>query len=240
MNKVAVNLRQLMRAHALSENALSRHTDVPQPTIHRVLSGGVADPRDKTLRPLATWFGVTVEQLRTSLPEMDIPGKNGDTYRIRPAKGTALAERLPDVAVMEVVARVSRANEPPTIELVATGEHSPYPASWFRSCQAAPAQVRVMVVGDVSMQPTLFADDRIAINLADTRISDGRVHLLISGGAEPDLKIRRLFKTSGGKVRVVSDHPDKSRYPDEVLDSDDLKDVVIVGRVIDRRGGGGL
>ncbi|TAA42499.1 helix-turn-helix domain-containing protein [Pseudoxanthomonas winnipegensis] len=65
MNSVAENLRELMRLRGISENELSRQTGVPQPTIHRVLAGSSADPRDGTLRPLAFFFKVSVEALRT-------------------------------------------------------------------------------------------------------------------------------------------------------------------------------
>lgn len=241
MHKVAINLRQLMKAHGLSENALARHVEVPQPTVHRVLAGGVADPRDKTLRPLATWFGVSVEQLRTDLPEMEIPSKDGGLYRIRPAKAALmLRDREPDVAVIEVVGRVTTEGNRPAVELAATGRHHPYPADWFTQQNAAPVNVRVLSISGAAMTPTLFEGDQIAVNLADTRIHDGRVHLLISGGGEPELMVRRLFKTPDGKVRVVCDNPDASRYPDDLLDAEDLEKVVIVGRVIDRRGAGGL
>lgn len=66
VNKVSNNLRALMTARGISENRLATETGVPQPTIHRVTSGKAKDPRDGTLRPLANFFGVSVEQLRTS------------------------------------------------------------------------------------------------------------------------------------------------------------------------------
>jgi len=240
MNRVAINLRKLMKAHGLSENGLARHVEVPQPTIHRILAGDVADPRDRTLRPLATWFGVTVEQLRTELPDMDINGKDGAIYRIRVPKGTTVKEREPDIAIPEVIVRVFAPGSQPPFELAATGEHAPYPAAWFSDLQLAPARVRVLAVTGSGMEPILFEGDRMTISMVDTVITDGRVYLFISGGDAPDARIRRFFKTSDGKLRVVCDNPDKRRYPDELLDAQDSSRLTVIGRVIERRGAGGL
>lgn len=40
-----------------SENELGRLSGVPQPTIHRILSGESKEPRPSTLKPLANFFG---------------------------------------------------------------------------------------------------------------------------------------------------------------------------------------
>lgn len=47
----------------MTEAELSRKTNVPQPTIHRLLSGATPDPRISTLRPLAKFFNITINQL---------------------------------------------------------------------------------------------------------------------------------------------------------------------------------
>lgn len=57
-----------MNARGVTGYALSESTKVPQPTIHRILVGQSADPKTATLKPLADYFGVTLEQLRTELP----------------------------------------------------------------------------------------------------------------------------------------------------------------------------
>ena len=240
MNKVAANLRQLVRAHPTSENQLSRNTGVPQPTIHRILAGRVADPRDGTLRPLATWFGVTVEQLRTNLPDKDGSGHDPTIYPIRTAKGLSLGEPVRDIAISEVRVRLSRTAGCPSAELVATGDRLSYPSSWFAQRDAAPADVRLMRVHGDGMERTLFDGDLVAVNVGVHGIIDGRVHVFASSGDEPDVKIKRLFKTSDGRLRVVSDNPDKALYPDELLGPQEIANVLVIGRAIDRCGCGGL
>lgn len=58
------NLTTLMTNHKVNSNSLALATKVPQPTIHRILSGESQDPRTATLEPIATYFGVTVSDLR--------------------------------------------------------------------------------------------------------------------------------------------------------------------------------
>jgi transcriptional regulator with XRE-family HTH domain len=72
-NSVAEILSRLMQQQDVSEYALARVTGVPQPTIHRILTGESSDPRTGSLRPIATYFGVSVAQLRGDEPLQGLP-----------------------------------------------------------------------------------------------------------------------------------------------------------------------
>lgn len=63
---VKKNLGWLLSSRNTNPNSLAEATGVPQPTIHRILTGESADPRTKTLEPIARYFGVTVSELRHS------------------------------------------------------------------------------------------------------------------------------------------------------------------------------
>lgn len=240
MNRLANNLRALMAVESLSENQLSRNTGVPQPTIHRILSGRVSDPRDGTLRPLAEYFGVAVEELRTSLPAR-VPTPNTlRAYRVKALDGQDGLDPEREIMVAEVDVVVSAGTGQRVPEFVETRYRMSYQLDWFRQVGAKPDDVRVMKVTGDSMERTLFHGDRVAVNLADKSIVDGKVYVFTTGGPEPDVKIKRLFKTADGRLRVVSDNADKALYPDEYLGNEDASAVHVVGRVIDRSGRGGL
>lgn len=239
MNNLAANLRHLMAVESLSENQLSRNTGVPQPTIHRILSGRVADPRDGTLRPLADYFGVTVEELRTHVTRKVNEGVAA--YRVKAVDGEDGLDPDREIIVAEVDVQVSAGAGQRVPEFVETRYRMSYQLSWFNQVGAKPENVRVMKVSGDSMERTLFHGDRVAVNLADNKsIVDGRVYVFTTGGVEPDVKIKRLFKTSDGRLRIVSDNPDKALYPDELLSPEEVSNVYIIGRVIDRSGRGGL
>ncbi|MEB1136038.1 S24 family peptidase [Xanthomonas campestris pv. campestris] len=244
MNRLSENLRSLMSVESLSENQLSRNTGVPQPTIHRVLSGRVSDPRDGTLRPLAEYFGVSVEELRTGQPRASkghVVAEPVSAYRVKSVDGEDGLDPEREVTVAEVDVLVSAGSGLRMPEFVETRYRMSYQLSWFRHVGAKPENVRVMRVTGDSMERTLFDGDRIAVNLADNKhIIDGKVYVFTTGGIDPDVKIKRLFKTADGRLRIVSDNPDKAQYPDELLTPDDAANVYVVGRVIDRSGRGGL
>lgn len=68
-NNVSEALRYLMHdVNDISEGELSRRTGVPQPTIHRILSGATPHPRIKAIQALADFFYVTTDQLLARVP----------------------------------------------------------------------------------------------------------------------------------------------------------------------------
>ncbi|WP_423063634.1 LexA family protein [Candidiatus Paracoxiella cheracis] len=61
------NLHHLMLENSITEAELARRTKIPQPTLHKILTGKTADPRVSTLQSLANYFGLTVDELFTGL-----------------------------------------------------------------------------------------------------------------------------------------------------------------------------
>ena len=59
------NLRKLMQKEQVSEAELSRRTQIPQATLHKILSGKTEDPRFSTLKILSDFFRVSIEILMT-------------------------------------------------------------------------------------------------------------------------------------------------------------------------------
>lgn len=64
MSTLRQNLAFLMSKHQLTANTLAKETGVPQPTISRILSGESSDPRDATLGPIASRFGIELDTFR--------------------------------------------------------------------------------------------------------------------------------------------------------------------------------
>lgn len=58
-------LHRLMDERKITEAELARRTNIPQPTLHKILSGKTGDPRASTLKSLADFFGVTIDILLT-------------------------------------------------------------------------------------------------------------------------------------------------------------------------------
>lgn len=106
-----------------------------------------------------------------------------------------------------------------------------YSRTWIeRNGLHAPALRRVKVTGD-SMRPTIFDGDVALVNTAERKITNGKVFAFIVDG---EARVKRLFKQFDGRIRVVSDNPDKLQFPDEFLTPDHMPEMV--GRVVDRSG----
>lgn len=61
--KLAENLKRFMDNRRLNEAELARQTNIPQPTLHKILSGKTIDPRASTLKLLANFFSVSLDDL---------------------------------------------------------------------------------------------------------------------------------------------------------------------------------
>lgn len=75
-SKISQIMRRLMAEVKVTEAELARRTSIPQPTLHRILSGATRSPRGDSLSPLANFFSITISQLigDDSLPKERIPG----------------------------------------------------------------------------------------------------------------------------------------------------------------------
>lgn len=60
---VAKNILKLMEEAKIREAELARQTGLPQTTINRLLQGETPDPRTGTLKPIAKYFGVSIDSL---------------------------------------------------------------------------------------------------------------------------------------------------------------------------------
>lgn len=65
------NLRTLMQRHNLSEAKLARVTNIPQPTLHKILAGKTSDPRISTIKILADYFETSIDDLYTGIVKSD-------------------------------------------------------------------------------------------------------------------------------------------------------------------------
>jgi len=73
MSYLSENLAALLNQRKMNATNLAQATGVPQPTIHRILKGVSRDPRTDTIQPIAEYFGVPLETLRSTYLGMTLP-----------------------------------------------------------------------------------------------------------------------------------------------------------------------
>jgi transcriptional regulator with XRE-family HTH domain len=69
MVAIKQQLQALMAHHKLSGYELARRAGVNQPTLQRILSGETVEPKTSTLKKIADYFHVTVEDLTGPLKD---------------------------------------------------------------------------------------------------------------------------------------------------------------------------
>lgn len=221
---VKKNLEWLITNKGISPYELQRHVGVPQPTIHRILTGESTDPRTSTLQPLATYFGVTVADLRDrdlSIPQVaETPG----TYRVQ-----AVTEDDPGlIHIKKVKLRLSAGimgfrTEPETYD----GSTLTVPLEWVLRRGYDPDRLIAIRVRGESMEPTLYADDLVIVNTDDTKLVDGQVYAV---NYEGEAVIKRLTRDAG-RWWLTSDNADQRKYHRKSCEGTEC---IIVGRVVKR------
>lgn len=60
---LARNIKKLISFSNMTEVELARRAVIPQPTLHKILSGDTSNPRISTIRLLANYFNISVDDL---------------------------------------------------------------------------------------------------------------------------------------------------------------------------------
>lgn len=206
-----------------------------QSTVSQYINGKIS-LNYNALLAFATVLGFKPEDVRTDLPEQAHIALVVHPVRALPDDAELEGDGEFRIDTLEFEMSAGTGKVVPTV--VETRTPVVYRESWFRAIRAKPERVkRVRIDGD-SMEPTLYDGDFALIHLDDTRVVDGRVYALIFGSDRWG-RVKRLYRTPTG-LRIVSDNTDKARFPDEIVEGEQVDEVRIIGRVVDKSGRGGL
>ncbi|ATQ78304.1 hypothetical protein CR152_30175 [Massilia violaceinigra] len=226
---ISKRLEEAMRdAGFASQSALSRASGVPQPTINRIARGaGSKGPEAHTLTLLAEACNVNFQWLHEG---------TGPKFRLAPnelhedfLKVTVLAEGEEDprfVSIPMVTLRLSAGvtgfqAEPDYRD----GGSVLVSVDWMEKCQFSSTRLVSMKVRGESMEPSLYEDDIVIINTADTKPVDGHVYAV---NYEGEAVVKRLSRDAG-MWWLESDNPDKRKYHRKLCQGEGC---IIVGRVV--------
>lgn len=107
------------------------------------------------------------------------------------------------------------------------GSHA-FTRSWLQRKRLNIANCRVLTITGDSMLPQLQDGYVVLIDLSDCApIKAGKIYAISIDGEQ---RIKRLFPQIDGSLRIASDNPDKSLYPDELVRPEFLDRVRIIGR----------
>lgn len=202
------NLEWLMADRKTNPYDLQRATGVPQPTIHRILTGESSDPRTKTLQPLADYFGVSVAELRDQDLCSGAEPRMGSNATF--AKTEAVGGEDPRmVYVPKIPLRVSAGISGYEIEPEPfDGSTMLVSREWCERRGLDPKLLLWVQVGGRSMEKTLYDKDWVLVYRGWTEPKNDTIFAINYDG-EPVIK--RLTRDAG-KWWLTSDNPDPQYY----------------------------
>ena len=105
----------------------------------------------------------------------------------------------------------------------------PMPVAWLRAQKLPEAHLLAVIeASGYSMQPIIEDGQTLIVNTIDTEPKSTKIYLICIDGK---LFIKRLIYTPNGWI-MRSDNPNKSNYPDFVIEEEKFGSIDIQGRVV--------
>lgn len=101
----------------------------------------------------------------------------------------------------------------------------------------SPAKLRIIFATEMSMWPSIEPDSILIVDTSDVDPSALRTGKIYVFQYAYELRVKRVFVSVDGKsIRLCSDNPDKSKFPEEVITPEQANSISFVGRVVWRGG----
>lgn len=236
---LASNIDYLFEKNKTNPNKLSKEIEVGQATLFRIQSRITEQPKRDVLDKIANWAGVTVSQLTdTDLSQGEVTpneATNNGNIRIAPVEFRSSESKPTNVRIP--VHKDIRASCGAGIEnfLEDVSDYLDIDPHILKimGIQTKPENLRIIYSDEYSMWPTVAPNSPLFIDISDKdpdAIKNGNVYVFTHNH---ELRMKRIFVSYAGSktVRLASDNPDKVRYPDEFITSDQLNEINFVGRL---------
>lgn len=117
----------------------------------------------------------------------------------------------------------------PMFHIDEKGQRQAFRRLYLERIGANPKTIATVTAEGNSMAPRIQHDDSLAIDYSQSQLRDDYVFVFVY---RDQWYIKRLFRNPGGGIRVVSDNPDKSRYPDWYIELEQMVEFRVMARVV--------
>lgn len=115
--QIIERLNELAKYRDLSPSEIARRTSVPQPTVHRILSGQSEDPKITIIRKIAECLGTTLAKLEET--SRDLAQETQPTYSV---SGNRESSKVPFIEWDQLTDKRARSLSP---EIPCPADHGP-------------------------------------------------------------------------------------------------------------------
>jgi transcriptional regulator with XRE-family HTH domain len=212
-NPIGTRLKYEMKKRGVTSSELARRAEVKTSFIYDIISGKSANPSTIKLARVADGLGVSLAYL-AGHSQQESPSLS-DIYH---ADDSCIC--VPRLAIdMTQGSNITSVRQ--------DGEPFYFRRAWIiEQLHANPADIRVASVRGDSMQPTLFHNDTVLVDMAKKNPSPPGVFMIFDGSGLVAKRLEYLADHNPPGVHVISDNAQYSNYERTV---DDMR---IIGRVV--------
>lgn len=246
MNKPTIGERLRAAMGDIGENELSRRSQVPQSTIHRILNGQSKEPRRSNVIRIAMALDRSPEWLlsgdgpefpgnpaASGLAGLGDPAPAGG---VRPPAADGLGaihtwdDRTPldddevEVPLFKEVELAAGSGAAHSVEI--NGRKLRFSKATMRAAGVSEANAACATVSGNSMERLIMDGSTVGIDRARTQIRDGEIYAIDHDGM---LRVKYLYRLPGGGLRIRSENSEE--HPDELLTAEQAKTVRVLGWV---------
>ena len=117
----------------------------------------------------------------------------------------------------------------PMFQIDEKGQRQAFRLAYLQRIGANPATIATVTAEGQSMWPRIIHDDSLTIDYSKNQVQDDAVFVFVY---RDNWFIKRLFRNPAGGLRVVSDNPDKSRYPDWFIEAEQMTEFQVIAKVL--------
>lgn len=231
-DKTRETLQRLIQVSGRRPTEIARKSGVAQSTLSRILQGKIESPSDRQVSKLASYFGLSSDQIRGRAEVGDSVAELGPRYseveffgHLEPWDDDTPLEddevELPLFREVEIAAGTGK-----TQVVENRGAKLRFARRTLRKAGVMKEHAACACVSGDSMEPVLPDGTTVGVNTADNRVVDGKLYVIDHEGL---LRVKQLLRLPGGGLRIRSFN--QAEFPDEDLGPDWPEQVRIKGKV---------
>jgi phage repressor protein C with HTH and peptisase S24 domain len=225
-----LNLANALDRLGLSQTALAAKMKIDNPSIINQHVRGTKNIGDKFARRYEIYLPLPAYDLDSDPDRAREPSEKAQVS-MRPVLAWRHEDELNEdyVLVPRLNVKASAGNGKLIWEVDEKGQKQAFRRSWMERLGINPSTAATIVADGSSMATRIEDGDSLVVDYASRDVISGKVYALTFGG---ELFVKRLFRSPSGGVRIVSDNPDKTRYPDWDVPPEQMDNLTVIAKVV--------